>query len=77
MDAFRPRYRQVPRVGGGDHQPVVVPVLRHDPMALSEIADYRVWADIGWNLVAVPVTARGRLRGVLAPIFATAIRRLR
>jgi Nif-specific regulatory protein len=48
---------------------VVVPVLRHDPMALSEIADLSRWADIGWNLVAVPVSARGRCVGVLSAYF--------
>ncbi|MEO7035035.1 MAG: hypothetical protein ABI548_14070, partial [Polyangiaceae bacterium] len=39
-DAFRPRYSAgaAGRVAATG-QPVVVPVLRHDPMALSEIAD--------------------------------------
>jgi Nif-specific regulatory protein len=69
-DAFRPRYAAgaAGRVAGTG-QPVVVPVLRHDPMALSEIADLSRWADIGWNLVAVPVTARGRCVGVLCAYF--------
>jgi Nif-specific regulatory protein len=69
-DAFRPRY------GGGaagrvaaSQQPVVVPVLRHDPMALSELSDVSRWSDAGWNLVAVPVTRRGRATGVLCAYF--------
>ena len=69
-DAFRPRYSAgaAGRVAA-TNQPVVVPVLRHDPMALSEIADLSRWADIGWNLVSVPVTARGRCVGVLSAYF--------
>jgi Nif-specific regulatory protein len=38
-------------------------------MALSEIADLSRWGDAGWNLVAVPVTARGRSVGVLCAYF--------
>jgi len=69
-DAFRPRYSAgaAGRVAA-TNQPVVVPVLRHDPMALSEIADLSRWADVGWNLVAVPVSARGRCVGVLSTYF--------
>ncbi|HEX2672314.1 MAG TPA: sigma 54-interacting transcriptional regulator, partial [Polyangiaceae bacterium] len=69
-DAFRPRYSAgaAGRVAA-TNQPMVVPVLRHDPMALSEIADLSRWADIGWNLVAVPVSARGRSVGVLSAYF--------
>jgi len=69
-DAFRPRYSAgaAGRVAA-TNQPVVVPVLRHDPMALSEIADLSRWSDAGWNLVAVPVSARGRSVGVLAAYF--------
>ncbi len=69
-DAFRPRYSAgaAGRVAA-TNQPVVVPVLRHDPMALSEIADISRWAEVGWNLVAVPVSARGRCVGVLSAYF--------
>jgi Nif-specific regulatory protein len=69
-DQFRPRFSAgaAGRVAATG-QPVVVPVLRHDPMALSEIADLARWADIGWNLVAVPVVARGRCVGVLGTYF--------
>jgi Nif-specific regulatory protein len=69
-DAFRARYSAgaAGRVAATG-QPIVVPVLRHDPMALSEISDVTRWADIGWNLVAVPVTGRGRCIGVLCAYF--------
>ena len=69
-DAFRPRFAAgaAGRVAA-TAQPVVVPVLRHDAMALSEIADLTRWADVGWNLVAVPVLARGRCVGVLCAYF--------
>lgn len=50
-------------------QPVVVPVVRHDPMALSELTDLSRWRDAGWNLVAVPVKASGRTQGVLSAYF--------
>jgi Nif-specific regulatory protein len=69
-DAFRPHLGSgaAGRVAATG-QPVVVPVLRHDPMALSEIADVARWADVGWNLVATPVMARGRCVGALAAYF--------
>jgi Nif-specific regulatory protein len=69
-DAFRARYSAgaAGRVAASG-QPVVVPVLRHDPMALSEISDLTRWADTGWNLVAVPVIGRGRCVGVLCAYF--------
>ncbi|HVU04604.1 MAG TPA: sigma 54-interacting transcriptional regulator [Polyangiaceae bacterium] len=50
-------------------QPIVVPVLRHDPMALSELRDTTKWTDPGWNLVAVPVSSRGVSTGVLCAYF--------
>ncbi len=69
-DAFRPRYAggAAGRVAATG-QPVVVPVLRHDPMALGEISDLSRWTDSGWNLVAVPVADRGRCVGVLSAYF--------
>jgi len=54
---------------GGDQSAGGGSVLRHDPMALSEIADLSRWADIGWNLVAVPVTARRRCVGCARGLF--------
>ncbi len=69
-DAFRARYSAgVAGRVGATGQPVVVPVLRHDPMAMSEISDLTRWTDTGWNLVAVPVTGRGRCIGVLCAYF--------
>jgi Nif-specific regulatory protein len=50
-------------------QPVVVPVVRHDAMALSELSDLTRWQDAGWNLVAVPVASSGRNIGVLSAYF--------
>jgi len=69
-DAFRPRYSAgaAGRVASSA-KPVIVPVLCHDPMALSEISDVSRWSDTGWNLVAVPVTALGRCIGVLGAYF--------
>ena len=69
-DAFRPRYSAgaAGRVAASA-QPVIVPVLRHDAMALSEVSDVSRWSDAGWNLVAVPVTALGRCIGVLGAYF--------
>ena len=69
-DAFRPRYSAgaAGRVASSA-KPVIVPVLCHDPMALSEISDVSCWSDTGWNLVAVPVTALGRCIGVLGAYF--------
>ena len=69
-DAFRPRYSAgaAGRVASSA-KPVIVPVLCHDPMAMSEISDVSRWLDTGWNLVAVPVTALGRCIGVLGAYF--------
>lgn len=68
--AFRPMYSAgaAGRVAASA-KPVIVPVLCHDPMALSEVSDVSRWLDTGWNLVAVPVTALGRCIGVLGAYF--------
>jgi Nif-specific regulatory protein len=50
-------------------QPVVVPVVRHDPMALSELTDLTRWQDAGWNLVAMPVLVAGRNVAALCAYF--------
>jgi Nif-specific regulatory protein len=50
-------------------KPIVVPVLRHDPMALSELTDLTRWNEVGWNLVAVPVAMSGQTLGVLSAYF--------
>ncbi|HEX4475285.1 MAG TPA: sigma 54-interacting transcriptional regulator [Polyangiaceae bacterium] len=50
-------------------QPVIVPVVRHDAMALSDLVDVSRWSEVGWNLVAVPVVVAGRCRGALCAYF--------
>jgi Nif-specific regulatory protein len=69
-EQFRPRYGLgvAGRVAASG-QPVVVPVVRHDPMALSELSDPSRWSDAGWNLLAVPAIAAGRRTGVLCAYF--------
>ena len=65
-----------PRFGSGvagrvarSGQPVVVPVVRHDPMALSELADLSAWHDSGWNLIAIPIRCADRCVAVLATYY--------
>jgi Nif-specific regulatory protein len=69
-EQFRPRYGMgvAGRVAHGG-QPVVVPVVRHDPMALSELAELSQWQNAGWNLVAIPIAGLGRPIGVLATYY--------
>src|SRR5262249_19084578 len=53
-EQFRPRYGS--GVAGRvieSAQPIIVPVVRHDPMALSEFAELPRWSEPGWNLIAV------------------------
>lgn len=50
---------------------IVVPRLRHEPMALSELASPAQWADQSWSLLAVPVSIGGRGVGVLSAYFPT------
>jgi Nif-specific regulatory protein len=68
--AVRPRYGLgiAGRVAESG-QPVVVPVLRHDAAALSELCDSPRWHDAGWNLVAVPVRSGDATEGVLCAYF--------
>ncbi len=67
---FRPRYGRgvAGRVAAGG-QPVIVPVVRHDAMALSELSDVTRWSEAGWNLVAVPVAPGGPRTAVLCAYF--------
>jgi len=51
-----------PRLGSGvagraaqSQQRIVVPQVRLDPMALSELADPEAWLDPGWSLLALPL----------------------
>jgi Nif-specific regulatory protein len=69
-DHFRPRAGMgvAGRVAQSG-QPVIVPVVRHDPMAQSELADLALWYDTDWNLVAVPVESGGRRLGALCAYF--------
>ena len=67
---FRPRYGA--GVAGRVAQsgrPVIVPVVRHDAMAQSELAELARWYDSDWNLVAVPVVGAGRSIGALCAYF--------
>jgi Nif-specific regulatory protein len=69
-DQFRPRYDA--GVAGrviSSGQPVIVPIVRHDPMALSELSDLSRWSDPGWNLVAVPIVEGGRTGAALCVYF--------
>jgi Nif-specific regulatory protein len=50
-------------------RPIVVPVLRHEPMALSELSELSAWSDGHWSLVSVPVTMAGRHVGALSAYF--------
>src|SRR5689334_16188028 len=50
-------------------QPVVVPVVRHDAMAQSELSDLSRWYDTEWNLIAVPVFSAGHSVGALCAYF--------
>jgi len=50
-------------------KPIVVPSVRHDAMALSELSDYAQWSGAGWNLVAVPAGASKGTTAVLCAYF--------
>jgi Nif-specific regulatory protein len=65
-DELRPRYGAgvAGRVAASG-QPVVVPVLRHDPMALSELRHPASWSELGWSVLAVPAIVADRRAGVL------------
>jgi Nif-specific regulatory protein len=69
-DQFRPRFGLgVAGRVAESKKPVIVPVVRHEPMALSELGDLSRWQDSGWNLVAVPLVTFGRTTGVLCAYF--------
>jgi Nif-specific regulatory protein len=50
-------------------RPVIVPVVRHDAMAQSELSELARWYDGDWNLVAVPVISAGQSIGALCAYF--------
>jgi Nif-specific regulatory protein len=49
--------------------PVIVPNVRRDAMALSELADVSHWSDADWSLIGVPASVAGRRTGVLCAYF--------
>jgi Nif-specific regulatory protein len=62
-----------PRFGAGvvgraaqSKQRIVVPEVRLEPMALSELSDPQDWMGEGWGLAAVPLLAGKALCGVLS-----------
>jgi Nif-specific regulatory protein len=64
---FRARYGQgvagrVAEVG----RPIVVPSVRREPMALSELSEPERWRDQAVSLVSVPIAIRGRSAGALS-----------
>jgi Nif-specific regulatory protein len=67
---FMPRSRG--GVGGRvteSGRPIVVPMLRHEPMALSELRQIADWSDAPWSLVSVPVVEGGTTLGALSAYF--------
>ncbi len=69
-DLFRLRFGQgvVGRVAESG-RPIVIPTLRHEPMALAELSDLAAWSDGHWSLVCVPVSMGGRPVGALSAYF--------
>jgi Nif-specific regulatory protein len=70
-EAFRPRYGlgvagRVAETG----LPIVVPTIRHEPMALAELSDPSAWQGEPLSLVCVPVSVHGRCVGALSIYFA-------
>jgi Nif-specific regulatory protein len=64
---FRPRFGQgvagrVAEVG----RPIVVPAVRREPMALSELTEPERWREEPLCLVSVPIAIRGRSAGALS-----------
>lgn len=50
-------------------RPMVIPAVRQDPMALSELADPVEWAELPWCLVALPVRSNNALVGTISAYF--------
>jgi Nif-specific regulatory protein len=69
-DQFRPRFGLgVAGRVAESQKPIVVPVVRHDAMALSELSELSTWKDAGWNLVAVPSVRAQPISAVLCAYF--------
>ncbi len=67
-EAFRPRYGlgvagRVAETG----LPIVVPTIRHEPMALAELSDPSGWQAEPLTLVSVPVLVHGRCARLAPP----------
>src|SRR5690349_7837218 len=64
---YRPRFG-AGVVGRAAHskQRIVVPEVRLEPMALSELADPEEWAEDGWSQAALPLLSGKTLTGVLS-----------
>jgi Nif-specific regulatory protein len=69
-DATRARYGigVAGRVAEGG-RPIVVPTVRHEPMALIELAEPAAWRETRFCLVAVPLVIGSECVGVLAVYF--------
>jgi Nif-specific regulatory protein len=66
-EQFRPRFAAgVVGRAALSRQQIVVPEVRVDPMALSELAEADLWSDDGWSLVAVPLISGKTITGVLS-----------
>jgi Nif-specific regulatory protein len=50
--------------------PIVVPTMRHEPMALAELSDPSAWQAEPLSVVSVPVSLDGRCVGALSIYFA-------
>jgi Nif-specific regulatory protein len=50
-------------------RPIVVPVVRQDPMALDDLADPSAWPRDPMSLVSVPILGRGQCVGALSVYF--------
>ena len=48
---------------------IVVPVVRHDPMALSEFADPAEWSELPWCLLSIPLRRDSRVVGAVSGYF--------
>jgi Nif-specific regulatory protein len=66
-EEFRPRYGVgvAGRVAEGG-RPIVVPVVRHEPMALAELADPAAWQRDPLSLVSLPIAIGRRKVGALS-----------
>jgi Nif-specific regulatory protein len=69
-ERFRPRYGTgvAGRVAESG-RPIVVPSVRHEAMALSELSEPDDWIDGRWSQIAVPLLNEGERVGVLSAYF--------